>query len=289
MKITSMQTRIPAVSVCIPVYRGVAHLDAAIDSVLAQSFTDFELLIIDDNSPESIEAIVSRHQDPRIRFLRNSENLGAEGNWNRCLAEARGRYFKLLPMDDLIAHDCLEKQVAVLEQDAGRRIALVFCARSIIDADGRILMKRGIPCGKLGPMSGIKLLRRSLRHASNLIGEPGAVLFRKSLTDKAGLFDADVPYVIDLDYWCRLLRYGDAYYLPELLASFRVSRGSWSVRIGAGQSAEFRRFIAKCAGDPALQIRYCDVVAGNVFARLNAFLRLWLYRMAINEKIGVVS
>jgi hypothetical protein len=103
-----------------------------------------------------------------------------------------------------------------------------------------------------------------------------------------GLFDADVPYVIDLDYWRRLLRYGDTYYLPELLASFRVSRGSWSVRIEAGQSAEFRRFIAKSASDPALQIRYCDVVAGNVLACLNAFLRMWIYRMTINEKNGIV-
>lgn len=271
----------PAVSVCIPVYRGLAHLDAAITSVLAQSFRDFELLIIDDNSPEDIRSVVCRYPDPRIRFLRNAQNLGAEGNWNRCLAEARGRYFKLLPMDDLIAPDCLEKQVAVLEQDSEQRIALVFCARSVIDADGRILMKRGLPGAGRGAVNGIKLLRRCLGYASNLIGEPGAVLFRKSLADKVGLFDADVPYVIDLDYWGRLLRYGDGYYLPEALAYFRVSSGSWSVKIGAGQSSEFRRFIAKVAADPVCRMPYCEVLIGNSMARINAILRLLIYRFVI--------
>lgn len=281
MNNNSTDALIPAVSVCIPVYRGLTHLDAAIASVLAQNFSDFELLIIDDNSPEDIGAVVGRYQDPRIRFLRNAENLGAEGNWNRCLKEAKGRYFKLLPMDDLITSDCLEKQVAVMEQDAEQRIALVFCARSVIDADGRMLMKRGLPGARPGRINGIKLLRRCLGCASNLIGEPGAVLFRKSLADQVGLFDADVPYVIDLDYWGRLLRYGDGYYFPEALASFRVSRGSWSVKIGAGQSSEFRRFIAKIAADPAYRMRYFDVIVGNIMARVNAILRLLIYRLVI--------
>jgi glycosyltransferase involved in cell wall biosynthesis len=271
----------PMVSVCIPVYKGTSHLAITIESVLAQSFEDFELLIIDDHSPEDMEAIVGSYRDPRIRFLRNPENLGAEGNWNRCLAESRGRYIKLLPMDDLLAPDCLEKQVAVLEQDTEQCIALVFCARSIIDAKGRVIMRRSYPQGKQGPLSGTKLIRRCVRFGTNLIGEPGAVLFRRSLAEKTGLFSADVPYVIDLDYWFRLLRHGDAYYLIETLASFRVWRHSWSVRIGTGQGSDFYRFITKIRENRPVQLNHFDIIAGHVMARVNGFLRMLIYGTTI--------
>ncbi len=274
---------IPMVSVCIPVYGGVAHLSQAIDSILAQDFTDFELLIIDDHSPDDIAGIVNRYQDTRIHFLSNPENLGAEGNWNRCLNEARGRYFKLMPMDDLLTPDCLEKQVRVLEQDIEQRIALVFCARSIIDAEGHVFMKRAYPRKKPGSISGMTLIRQCLQRGTNLIGEPAAVMLRRSLASEVGLFDAGVPYVIDLDYWFRLLLRGDGYYLPEILASFRVSHGSWSVRIGTKQISEFRRFIAKIAQNPVFQIRTIDVIAGNAMAYLNAFLRLLIYRFVIKR------
>ena len=67
----------PAVSVCIPAYRGTTFIGAAIESVLRQTFGDLELVIIDDNSRDSIEAVVGRSTDPRIRFIRNPATLGA--------------------------------------------------------------------------------------------------------------------------------------------------------------------------------------------------------------------
>jgi glycosyltransferase involved in cell wall biosynthesis len=271
----------PIVSVCIPVYRGVEHLSIAIESVLRQTYTDFELLIIDDDSPEDIAGIVNSYQDPRIRFLCNAENLGAEINWNRCLKEARGRYFKLLPMDDLLAADCLEKQITVLEQDVEQRIALVFSARSIIDNHGKVIMKKGYPFGREGVVCGKTLIRHTFWLGSNLIGEPGTVLFRKSLAEKVGTFDANQPYVIDLNFWARLLLHGDAYYFSGALASFRVSSGSWSVRIGTEQSIQFCRFMVTIAQNPAHSIKATDVLAGTIMARLNAFLRMVIYRLVI--------
>jgi glycosyltransferase involved in cell wall biosynthesis len=130
------------VSVCIPTYRGSAFLAAAIDSVLSQSYPHHEIWILDDNSPDDTQAIVSRYSDPRIKYLRNPKNLGPGGNWNRCLEVAQGKYFKLLPHDDLLAPRCLEEQVSVLEDDSAGKIALVFGFRQIIDPSGRILMTR---------------------------------------------------------------------------------------------------------------------------------------------------
>lgn len=276
-----MNPRRPQVSVCIPTYRGAATIAEAIESVLAQSFTDFELIVIDDGSPDDTRAVVQRFNDPRLVYLRNESNLGPQGNWNRCLYEARGTYFKLLPHDDLLHPLCLERQVAVLEADRDERIALVFTARDVLGPGGRVLARRGYPGGHEGPVSGAAVMRACVRRGTNLIGEPGAVLFRKALADKIGAFDATNPYVIDLDYWFRLLAYGDAYFCAEPLASFRVSGGSWSVAIGTDQSKDFRNFVSRFASHGVLPATSVDHVCGRITPTLNNLARLLFYRLYV--------
>jgi cellulose synthase/poly-beta-1,6-N-acetylglucosamine synthase-like glycosyltransferase len=102
----------PTVTVAIPTYNGTAFLAPAIESVLAQTLPNFELLIVDDHSSDDIDSVLALFDDPRIRVLRNDRNLGPEANWNRCLTEARGRYFKLLPQD-------------------GQRLLPIACARKL--------------------------------------------------------------------------------------------------------------------------------------------------------------
>jgi len=273
----------PILSICIPTYRGAAHLGATIDSVLAQSFGDFELVVIDDNSPDDTAAVVASYKDPRVRYIRNPNNLGPEGNWNRCLDEGRGKYFKLLPQDDLLMSACLERQIAVLERDTAENIALVFCARHIVVAGDRAVTVRGYPGGKLGVIPGRAAIRQCVRFGTNLIGEPGGVMFRKSLALQVGMFDATNKYVIDLDYWFRLLLEGDAYYSPEPLAAFRVSTGQWSVAIGNGQSVDFCEFISRVSLNPAHKLSRFDIVAGNLMAKINYYLRLLFYRFVLKQ------
>lgn len=271
----------PILSVCIPTYRGAAHLGATIDSVLSQSFDDFELIIIDDNSPDDTSGIVARYKDPRVRYMRNANNLGPEGNWNRCLNESRGKYFKLLPQDDLLMPGCLERQIAVLEKDTEETIALVFCARRIVVSGDKAVTIRGYPGGKQGIISGCAVISRCVRFGTNLIGEPGSVLFRKALALQVGPFDATNGYVIDLDYWFRLLLKGDAYYFPEPLVAFRVSSGSWSVAIGNSQSADFCQFVSRISLNPAHTISRFDIAVCHLTAKINTYLRLLFYRFVM--------
>ena len=86
-----MNALAPRVSICIPTYKGERTLGAAIESVLAQTLTDFELVVIDDQSPDGTRELVAGFADVRIRYFRNETNLGPEGNWNRCLVEAEGK------------------------------------------------------------------------------------------------------------------------------------------------------------------------------------------------------
>jgi glycosyltransferase involved in cell wall biosynthesis len=273
----AMQDSIPVVSVCIPTYRAADHLAATIESVLAQTFADFELVIVDDNSPDRTAEIVAGYRDSRLRYLQNPANLGPEGNWNRCLDEARGRYFKLLPQDDLLAPDCLARQVAVFELDAAQRIALVFGAREVVDADGKPLLRRATFGKRAKCVSARDLIRACLRKGSNVIGEPGNVLLRRNLADSVGRFDATHGYVIDLDYWFRALQRGDGYYLPYVLSSFRISGKSWSVEIGARQYHEYRDFARKYAADPAYRIGKTDLALATAMAYANARLRRIAY------------
>ena len=270
----------PVVSVCIPTYRGAAHIAETIESALAQTFADFELVIVDDASPDETREVVARYRDPRLRYVREP-NAGVEENWNRWLRLARGRYFKLLPHDDLIAPDCLARQVAVLESDSDQRLALVFCARRIIDSRSRAVMTRRYPRSSGGVIPARAAVRSCIRSGANLLGEPGGVLFRTALAQRVGPFDASLRIVTDLDYWVRLLLHGDAYYLPEKLASFRVSRGAWSVAIGATQAAELLAFIEKVGANPAFGLSALDIARGRLMARLTTLAKLFFYRLLL--------
>jgi glycosyltransferase involved in cell wall biosynthesis len=268
----------PLVSVCIPTYRGAAFLGAAINSVLRQSYPHFEIWVLDDNSPDDTAALVSRYADPRLHYLRNAHNLGPEGNWNRCLELAKGKYFKLLPHDDVLAADCLAAQVAVLEADAQGEIVLVFGAREIIDPAGRVLMRRGLPRTQAGRMAGLGLIKRCIRAGTNLIGEPGNALFRRALVTRVGAYDASHPYLVDLDYWFRILLHGDAHYTATQTSSFRVCPGSWSVALGGKQYRDFKGFVDKFQADARFRLSRTDRAIGLARARLNTVGRALVYR-----------
>jgi glycosyltransferase involved in cell wall biosynthesis len=109
----------PKVSIGLPVYNGEKYIREAIDSILGQSFADFELIITDNASTDSTEEICRAYaaQDSRIRYYRNETNLGAAGNFNLTFSLSHGRYFKWAAYDDVLHRDFLATCVAVLETD----------------------------------------------------------------------------------------------------------------------------------------------------------------------------
>ncbi|MDD5296581.1 MAG: glycosyltransferase [Rhodocyclaceae bacterium] len=271
----------PMVTIAVPVYCGEKFIKAAIDSVLAQTFRDFELLVVDNDSGDGTMDIVRAYRDPRIIYVRNETNIGAEENWNKCLSLARGRYIKLLPHDDILDEDCLNDQVKVLESDVDKRLSFVFCARHVISDKGNVITTRRLGAGVQGVFSANFLKTLCIRRGTNLVGEPGAVLFRSESARQVGYFSGKIPYVIDLDYWFRLLEYGDAFYIDKPLSSFRVSKGSWSVEIGAKQSSEFCRFIDHVSHSGGVNIAWTDRFSGMCAAKLNEVARRVFYRFIV--------
>jgi glycosyltransferase involved in cell wall biosynthesis len=134
-----MTPRTPRVTLGLPVYDGERYLAQALDSLLAQTFTDFELLVSDNASTDATPRIVAAYaaRDPRIRVLRQPHNRGSSFNHNLVVREARGEYFKWVAHDDLYAPDLLERCVAALDADPGVVVAHAWTAT--LDELGRLV------------------------------------------------------------------------------------------------------------------------------------------------------
>lgn len=129
--------RVPRVSIGLPVYNGAAYLAEAVDSILAQSFRDFELILCDNGSDDGTEDICRAYaaRDDRVRVIRQPRNLGAAVNYNTAFHAARGEYFKWGAHDDNLHPDFLAVCVAELDRDPG--CLLVHCGTVLIDDTGR--------------------------------------------------------------------------------------------------------------------------------------------------------
>ena len=134
-------TDIPQLSVGLPVYNGECYLAKSIDSLLGQSFTDFELIISDNASTDGTEEICRRYaaKDPRIRYVRQPRNIGAVPNHNFVLREARGEYFKWAAHDDVYGRDLLARCVAALDEHPD--VVLSHVDKATIDEAGTVVQR----------------------------------------------------------------------------------------------------------------------------------------------------
>ena len=129
----------PRVSLAMPVYNGEEYVAKAIATVLAQDYDDFELIISDNASSDNTEAICRDFaaSDPRIRYFRNTENIGAAGNYNRCFELARGTYFKWCAHDDFISSNYVGECVEALEKDP--RAVAAYGRLEYVGSDGKVI------------------------------------------------------------------------------------------------------------------------------------------------------
>jgi len=269
----------PRVSVCIPVYNTERFILDAVASVLEQTYQDFELVIVDNASTDGTAALLARLGDSRIRVFHNDANIGAQGNFNRAVSLARGEYLKVLCADDVLYPACLEKQVAIFEADDRGEIAMVGCARDIIDERGKRWLRRRFPGGE-GRLPGAAAIQKTVRSGTNIFGEPAAILVRTAVVTAAGAFDARFGFCLDLDLWCRLLQHGDLYMLDEALCGFRISNQSWSAALANRQQREFSEFVVDL-GRRGVALSATDRTLARSRAWANALLRQAVTRVLL--------
>jgi glycosyltransferase involved in cell wall biosynthesis len=282
------QTDTPLVSVCIPIYNGAAFIAETVESVLTQTFADFELIVLDNASTDETLRILEQFNDIRLRIIRHASNIGATANFNAALSEARGEWVKVLCADDLLYPDCLKRQMLKAVPSEGHRPVLLCSARDIIDATGRRWMRRRFP-KQSGMISGSTAIRRSVRAGTNLFGEPAAVLMHRETALRAGGFDPAWRFCTDLDLWVRILQYGDLYTDFDALCAFRVSAQSWSMSLVCSQAAEFCGWMTRRRQDGLLRATRFELLAGWLRAHLLMAQRWVFYKVVSrSRKQGVV-
>jgi glycosyltransferase involved in cell wall biosynthesis len=269
----------PSVSVLIPTYNYARYLPETIESVLKQSYTDFELLISDDGSNDGSADIIRSYaaRDDRIRFVVQTPNLGMVNNWNWCLQEASGKYVKYVFGDDFLTRsDSLARLVDMMESEPG--ISLASSARTLVDEHSQpIGMFDHFP--DVGVFDGREAISWSIRTNCNVFGEPSVVLFRKSAAQRA--FDTSYRQVVDWEFWIHLLEHGNFAYTKEPLTAFRQH--------SLQQTEVNRRATGEATEHPRLLLQYQHYFVFRSKYRQETFQRLHgIRKRRIREPTEVV-
>lgn len=197
------------ITILMSVHNGLPYVAEAIRSVLAQTFQNFEFLILDDASTDGTADLLRAQNDPRIRVISLTENIGLTAALNRGLAEARGEFIARQDADDLSAPRRLEYQAAFLKTNPA--CAAVGCQVRLIDGNGRSLGKKNFPLGYRG-ICFAHLFDNSLAHS--------AVMFRRSAIGEG--YDETFTASQDYDLWSRLSERHALANLPQRLVTLRV-------------------------------------------------------------------
>ena len=228
----------PTVSVVMPIFNGLPYLAESVDSVLAQSLPDVELVLVDGGSNDGSREWVESFRHPRVVKDYLPAGTPAGVTWTRASELATGEYVKLLCQDDLIYPHALELQVADL---AGSPTAgMAIAQRDVISATGDILY-RGRGCAGLanGLVDGVHALEVGCWRGANIYGEPLAVLFRADAMRPALPWIDDRPFLLDMFFYAKVLQRHDLVVRRESIGAFRISSASWSTRLMSRQRDEF--------------------------------------------------
>lgn len=211
----------PAVSVVIATYNYGHYLAGAIESVLAQTFQDFEITVVDDGSTDETPRVIEPYLvDPRVTYIR-TDHLGQPRAKNAGIRAGRGEYVAFLDADDEWLPTKLQKQVSLFET-SGQDVAVVYSRRVWIDPQGRHL-ERGERAPLRGDILAPVFFRPFICFSTSMI--------RRAVLEEVGLFDETTQYSIDYDLWLRIALKYHFDYVDEPLIRYRVGHANMSSRL----------------------------------------------------------
>ncbi|WP_308207417.1 glycosyltransferase family 2 protein [Mycolicibacterium komossense] len=262
----------PRVSVCVPALNAERTIAATLESILAQDFDDFEIVVIDNNSSDGTRSIVNSIKDSRIRLYHNETTLPMAENWNTAVRHARGELFKLVCADDLIAPQCLSIQVDTMGDDG---IAATSSLFDVVDDDGAVIARQLGAHELQGYRTSEQAVRTLVRKLPDEVGPTGAFMFRTADIAKTAGFRANFMYALDIDLWVRLCARGAFYGQSVSLASNRASSYNVSSRTSTvSKFVDIIRFNHAMGQELSDRIRLLDVATGDLRVARAAVRRL---------------
>jgi glycosyltransferase involved in cell wall biosynthesis len=203
----------PLISVLMPVYNAQRYIAKAVESILTQTFGDFEFIIIDDGSTDSSPGILRKYaaRDPRIKLI-SRPNTGYVRALNEALALARGEFVARMDADDVAMSDRFERQASFLRGNPD--VVLLGGAQELIDASGCLLLCPSVLVTN-------DQLQAAFLEGKTEICHPTAMIRRKAMVD-AGGYDESLRPAEDLDLWLRLAEIGKVANLPDFIIQYRI-------------------------------------------------------------------
>jgi glycosyltransferase involved in cell wall biosynthesis len=235
-------SKAPTVSVVMPAYNAAKYIKCAIESILRQTFNDFEFIIIEDCSTDNTQSIIREYaaEDSRIILCSNSRNLGIAPSLNRGLSIAHGEYVARMDADDISYPQRLEKQVAYLKTNPD--VCMVATSFERIDENGDIIGPIVLNIGK-------DELKRKMK-TENCVSH-GSVVFRREEVMRLGNYREKCLHNEDYDLWLRLVEKHEISQIPDILYKFRISSQSISSAY-AVEMAYYRGLIRQFAEERRL-------------------------------------
>lgn len=211
----------PLLSVTMSAYKGASYIAEAIESVLAQTFRDWELVIVDDGSPDHTSKVVESFGDSRIRLHRREKNLGISATRNECLSLAKGEFVAILDQDDRCRPDRFERQVALLREApsvvaVGSRYRIINRRGAVLSQAEGALLSPGQPAEE----------GRARFLFQNFLCNP-SVMFRREAAPVEG-YDPALPPAEDYWFWFQMALKGRVAVLEETLTDYRIHNASAS-------------------------------------------------------------
>jgi glycosyltransferase involved in cell wall biosynthesis len=207
----------PRVSVIMPIFKGEQYLNEALESILLQSFTDFEYIIVCDEPVPTTRQLLSRYQseDTRVRVIYHDERIGLIASLNLGCRESRGEYIARMDADDIAEPERFARQVQYLDHHP--KVGVVGTQALLIDEEGTVIRSVTLPTEPV-VIHWHMLFENCLYHPS--------VMIRKEVLDEAGSYNEEATAIEDFDLWSRIQRIADLANLPEPLLRYRVNPGS---------------------------------------------------------------
>lgn len=198
----------PKITVLLPVYNCELYIKTAVESILNQTFTNFELLIIDDASTDATVSILKKFDDPRIQLIEKPLNSGYTNSLNYGLKIAKGQYIARMDADDISYPERFARQIDYLDNHPD----VVVCGTTykIVDNDKKIILPQDHEAIKIGLLWG------------NCVSHPSVMIRKKIVDDFSIRYDTSKEPAEDYDMWVRLLSIGKLHNLKEILLEYRV-------------------------------------------------------------------
>ena len=267
--------KISEILVFVPTYNSEKYLRQCLDSVLQQTFQDWQCVISDDASTDKSVEIAREYEkiDSRFKVLTHEKNVGAANNWNRAKENNNSFATKILCADDYLLKDALKEQLDILHKN---QTAIVFSERCIVFPGGKKIHPR-LP-KYASNISFNDAFKFYINLGRNIFGEPVTALFRTDLFVKSEGFYPKFEYSLDTSGYMAIARGHNVTFDNSVVGAFRVSKSQWSHKLKGKQFAHIFDFIDHLVEVEGIQVTKTEVLIGKIKVMGANLLRVVLYK-----------